>query len=76
MDYEVELAVILSKDTKNVSEEEAKGCVLGYMAANDLTARKVQEMTSQWGYSKGMAPLLPSVSSLSRSNLAGDAIVS
>lgn len=54
MDYEVELAVVLSRDVKNVSEEEAGECVLGYTCANDLTARKVQEMTSQWGYCKGI----------------------
>lgn len=52
-DYEVELAVVLSKTVKNVTEEEARECVLGYTVGNDLTARKVQEMTSQWGYSKG-----------------------
>lgn len=53
MDYEVELAVVLSREIKDVSEDEASGAVLGYMVGNDLTARKVQEMTSQWGNSKG-----------------------
>ena len=53
MDYEVELAIILSRDTKNVSEEEAMNNVLGYTVANDLTARKHWKMASQWGYCKG-----------------------
>lgn len=56
VDYEVELAVVLSKYTKNVTEKEAMGHVLGYMVGNDLTARKVQDQTSQWGYSKGQSP--------------------
>ena len=58
MDCEVELAVVLSKFTKNVTEEEAMDHVLGYMVGNDLTARKVQDMTSQWGYSKGKVFIL------------------
>lgn len=58
MDYEVELAIILGRDTKDVSEEDALGCVLGYTVANDLTARKHQTTSSQWGYAKGEPYLL------------------
>lgn len=53
MDYEVELAIVLSKTCKDVAEDQAMECVLGYTCANDLTARKVQDETTQWGYAKG-----------------------
>lgn len=62
MDYEVELAIVLSKDSKNVTEEQAADHILGYTCANDLTARKVQDSSSQWSYAKGESPaylLLP-----------------
>jgi len=52
MDYEVELAVLIGKDCKNASEEEALAYVVGYTCANDLTARKVQDFSSQWTFAK------------------------
>lgn len=42
LDYEGELAVIIGKDAKNVSEADALEYVLGYAAANDLSARNFQ----------------------------------
>lgn len=53
VDYEVELAVVLGRDCKNVAPDQAIDFVLGWTCANDLTARRVQETSSQWGYSKG-----------------------
>nr|XP_031859244.1 uncharacterized protein CI109_005272 [Kwoniella shandongensis]KAA5526316.1 hypothetical protein CI109_005272 [Kwoniella shandongensis] len=53
MDYEVELAVVIGKECKDVKEEDALHCVLGWTGANDLTARKHQAESSQWGYAKG-----------------------
>lgn len=53
VDYEVELAVVLGRDCKNVAPDEAIDFILGWTCANDLTARRVQETSSQWGYSKG-----------------------
>jgi len=52
-DYEAELAVIISKDCKNVSESEAIYCILGYTAANDVSSRTSQFAQSQWCFSKG-----------------------
>lgn len=37
-DYESELAVIISKEAKNISEEEAADYILGYTAANDVSS--------------------------------------
>ena len=53
-DYEAELAVILSKDCRNVSEESALDFVLGYTAANDVSARNLQMEDQQWSFSKGL----------------------
>jgi len=52
-DYEVELIIVIGKTAKNVSEAEALDYVLGYTAANDVSFRKHQFVTSQWGFSKG-----------------------
>jgi 2-keto-4-pentenoate hydratase/2-oxohepta-3-ene-1,7-dioic acid hydratase in catechol pathway len=41
-DYEAELALIISRKCKNVSREEAPGCVLGYTALNDVSQRNIQ----------------------------------
>ncbi|EKD01719.1 hypothetical protein A1Q2_03956 [Trichosporon asahii var. asahii CBS 8904] len=59
VDYEVELAVVLGRDCKNVAPDDAIDFILGWTCANDLTARRVQETSSQWGYSKGFDKFLP-----------------
>ncbi|HOU15279.1 MAG TPA: fumarylacetoacetate hydrolase family protein [Anaerolineae bacterium] len=48
IDYEVELAAIIGKPAKYVSEDEALDYVLGYCTANDVSARELQMRTSQW----------------------------
>lgn len=53
MDYEVELAVVLGRDAKDVDEKDALGYVCGYTCGNDLTARGHQGTSSQWGFCKG-----------------------
>lgn len=59
VDSEVELAVIIAEDCKDVSATEAMDYVLGYTIANDLTARDLQSQTSQWGYCKGFDGFCP-----------------
>lgn len=58
-DLEVELAVVLGADAKDVSATTAMQYVLGYMTANDVTARAVQGRGSQWGYCKGFDGFAP-----------------
>jgi 2-keto-4-pentenoate hydratase/2-oxohepta-3-ene-1,7-dioic acid hydratase in catechol pathway len=58
-DYESELAVVISKPCKNVSEAEALDYVLGYTAANDVSSRAAQFAQSQWCYSKGFDGACP-----------------
>ncbi|KAJ9155034.1 Fumarylacetoacetate hydrolase domain-containing protein 2 [Pleurostoma richardsiae] len=52
-DFESELAVVLGRPAKNVSEADALSYVLGYTAANDVSSRVSQLNTTQWSYSKG-----------------------
>lgn len=41
-DYEGELAVVIGKNCKDVSEDDALSCVLGYTVCNDFSARCLQ----------------------------------
>ncbi|KAJ4176993.1 hypothetical protein NW755_014109 [Fusarium falciforme] len=72
VDAEVELAIVLARDCKNVRREDAGRYILGYTAANDVTARDVQSKTSQWGYSKGFDGFCPLGPCLVRSELFTD----
>ncbi len=42
VDYEAELAVVIGAKCRNVNESEAMNYVLGFMAANDVTARDLE----------------------------------
>ncbi|CAB4380407.1 hypothetical protein RhiirA5_356113 [Rhizophagus irregularis] len=62
VDYEAELAVIIGKDCKDVSKEDALQYVLGYTASNDVSARKWQDSrlgSGQWCFSKGFDTFCP-----------------
>ena len=49
LDWEVELGVIIGKDTKNISEKEAESHIIGYCLVNDLSEREWQiEKMGQW----------------------------
>ncbi len=58
-DYEVELAVVMGETTKNVSAADALNSVFGYTTANDLSARDLQNRTSQWLLGKTMDKFMP-----------------
>lgn len=47
-DYEVELAVVLGKDGRDIPVDRAMEYVFGYTAANDVTSRDLQKTHSQW----------------------------
>lgn len=59
VDYESELAVVIGKKAKNVSEEEALNYVLGYTAANDVTERHMQKKDGQWTRAKSFDTFCP-----------------
>lgn len=62
VDWEVELAVIIGKRARKVSQNDALGYVFGYTVLNDVTARDVQNRTSQFFVGKsidGYCPMGP-----------------
>lgn len=52
-DYESELAIVIGKEAKNITEDQANDYILGYTAANDISSRVSQLNQSQWCFSKG-----------------------
>ena len=49
LDWEVELAFVVGKETKNISEKEAPDHILGYCIVNDVSEREWQiEKLGQW----------------------------
>ena len=65
VDYEAELAVVIGKETRNVSASEALDHVFGYANANDVSARDLQfSEGGQWTRSKSIdtfCPIGPSI---------------
>ena len=62
VDYEAELAVVIGRRTRQVSEANALEHVFGYTLINDVSARDLQFGDGQWTRGKGLdtfAPLGP-----------------
>ena len=55
LDYELELAVVIGKDGKNIKAENASEHIFGYTILNDISARDIQkkEMAVRLGPAKG-----------------------
>ena len=75
LDYECELAVIIGKDAKNVSPENAKEYIFGYTILNDISARDLQNRHKQFYFGKSldgftaMGPHIITADELDSSNL-------
>lgn len=52
LDFEAELAVVIGRAARHVSEQEALNFVFGYACFNDATLRDYQRKTSQWTVGK------------------------
>ena len=60
LDYECELAVVIGRAAKNVTEDEALDFVLGYTCANDVSARDWQlRFDKQWARGKSFDTFCP-----------------
>ncbi len=62
VDWEAELAVIIGRRARKVSQRDALNYVFGYTVLNDVTARDLQNRTSQFFVGKsidGYAPMGP-----------------
>jgi len=61
-DYETELVIVFGESCRNVSDQDALSVVAGYTIGNDISARGLQNITSQFMAGKmsdGFAPLGP-----------------
>ena len=59
VDYEGELAVIIGKEGRGISREDAFDHVYGYTVCNDVTARNLQHQHKQWFIGKSPERFLP-----------------
>lgn len=71
VDYEAELAFVISKKCKNISRKKAKDYILGLTCFNDITARDLQRRDKQWTRAKSFdtfAPIGPWIVSIDEFN--------
>ncbi|MBN2113723.1 MAG: fumarylacetoacetate hydrolase family protein [Acidimicrobiia bacterium] len=57
--HEAELAVVVGRVAHRVAPEDAGGFILGYTAANDVSARDLQKQDGQWARAKGFDTFCP-----------------
>jgi 2-keto-4-pentenoate hydratase/2-oxohepta-3-ene-1,7-dioic acid hydratase in catechol pathway len=59
LDYEVELALVIGQNCKNVNETKAMEAIFGYMILNDVSARDIQYGDKQFTRGKGFDTYAP-----------------
>ena len=59
VDFEGELAIVISRICKDVPKERYNDVIFGYTIANDVTARDLQSKDGQWTRAKGFDTFCP-----------------
>jgi 2-keto-4-pentenoate hydratase/2-oxohepta-3-ene-1,7-dioic acid hydratase in catechol pathway len=59
VDYEGEFGVVIGRRTRWVSPDQAPGAIAGFLVINDVSARDVQNATSQWTLGKTFDTFAP-----------------
>lgn len=72
VDYEAELVIVMGKEAKYITKEEALSHVFGYCSVNDLSARDLQMRTQQWLLGKSCDKFSPLGPYLVTSDEVGD----
>jgi 2-keto-4-pentenoate hydratase/2-oxohepta-3-ene-1,7-dioic acid hydratase in catechol pathway len=57
--HEAELAAVVNRVARNIRAEDASQYILGYTAANDVSARDLQKRDGQWTRAKGFDTFCP-----------------
>jgi 2-keto-4-pentenoate hydratase/2-oxohepta-3-ene-1,7-dioic acid hydratase in catechol pathway len=57
--HEAELAAVIGRVAHHVKAEDASAYIIGYTAANDVTARDLQAKDGQWTRAKGFDTFCP-----------------
>ncbi|MEJ2219101.1 MAG: fumarylacetoacetate hydrolase family protein [Gemmatimonadota bacterium] len=59
VEHEGEIAIVIGRRARHVSEAEALVVVAGFAALNDVTARDLQRLDGQWSRAKGFDTFCP-----------------
>jgi 2-keto-4-pentenoate hydratase/2-oxohepta-3-ene-1,7-dioic acid hydratase in catechol pathway len=59
VDHEGEIGIVIGRTLRRVSSEEAREGIKGVVAVNDVTARDLQRLDSQWTRAKGFDTFCP-----------------
>ncbi len=59
VEHEAELAIVIGREGRWIEMDEAANHILGYTAANDVTARDLQRRDGQWTRGKGFDTFCP-----------------
>ncbi len=59
VDYEAELAIVISKECRNIKPENYMDYVKGFCCLNDVTARDLQKQDGQWTRAKSFDTFCP-----------------
>lgn len=70
-DYEGEIAVVIGKGGRGISEADAYAHVFGYTIVNDVTARTLQHKHRQWILGKGIDGFCPMGPAIVTADAAG-----
>jgi len=72
VDYEIELAVVIGKEGRNIPEADASTHIGGYTVFNDISARDIQFKDKQWFRGKSFDTFAPTGPCLVLSDQIGD----
>jgi len=72
VDYEVELAVVIGKEGRDLSEADASSYIGGYTVFNDISARDIQFKDKQWFRGKSFDTFAPTGPCLVLNDQIGD----
>jgi 2-keto-4-pentenoate hydratase/2-oxohepta-3-ene-1,7-dioic acid hydratase in catechol pathway len=59
VEYEGEIGIVIGTRAYHVDERDARACVRGVVALNDVTARDLQKADGQWTRAKGFDTFCP-----------------
>ncbi|AXV40030.1 fumarylacetoacetate hydrolase family protein [Methanobacterium sp. BAmetb5] len=59
LDYEAELAVVIGRETRFATKNDARDHIAGYTILNDVTARDLQRKDGQWTRAKSFDTFCP-----------------
>lgn len=59
VEHEAELAIVIGRRSRWLNPDDVKDAILGYIVANDITARDLQRRDGQWTRGKGFDTFCP-----------------